>query len=519
LQRPEPIASALLPEHETPCFPIQRIVLEGDAAEKFQWALAAADPAHDPALGRCLGAEGIGLTLRRIQEAIVASGYVTTRVLAPSQDIQGGTLTFTLIPGRIRQIRFTPDSSERATQWNAVPVAPGDLLNLRDIEQALENFKRVPTADADIQIEPAPASAEQSAALAGQSDLVIRYSQSLPLRLSLSVDDSGAKATGKYLGSATFSYDNALTLNDLLYLSINHDLGGGLDGARGTRGYTAHYDIPWGYWLLGLTGSSNRYYQGVAGANGPIRYAGTSSNQEAALSRVLQRDARGKTTLSVKAWRKASNNFIDDTEVLVQRRVEGGWELGVSRSHSIGNATLDARAAYKRGTGAFGALTAPEDAFGEGTSRFKLINASANLNVPFQWGGQKIRYISEWRAQWNRTPLVPLDRFAIGGRYTVRGFDGELQLSAEHGWLWRNELAFGLGQSGQQAYIGLDHGEVGGPSSRDLVGTALTGAVLGLRGGLFNKVQYDLFIGKPVKKPRFLRAPSWTAGFSLIWSI
>lgn len=63
-----------------------------------------------------------------MQNAIVARGYVTTRELAAPQDLKQGTLALTLIPGRIRAIRFTEDSSPRATKWNAVPAAPGDIL-------------------------------------------------------------------------------------------------------------------------------------------------------------------------------------------------------------------------------------------------------------------------------------------------------------------------------------------------------------------------------------------------------
>jgi hemolysin activation/secretion protein len=511
LERPVAADETRLPEGESPCFRIDRIALVGEAAERFQWALTAANPSEDPAIGRCLGVAGISLTLKRVQNAIIERGYVTTRVLAAPQDIKEGELTLTLIPGRIHAIRFTDDSGARATLWNALPAAPGDLLNLRDIEQGLENFKRVPTAEADIQIAPA----EGPDVKPGESDLVIAWKQrEMPLRLSLAADDSGSKYTGKYQGSVTVSYDHALALNDLFYLSFSHDLGGGEAGSRGTRGYTAHYDIPWGYWQLGLTGGQNRYYQSVAGANSSIIYSGTSSNLEVALSRVLQRDARGKTTLNVKAWRKSSNNFIDDTEVLVQRRVEGGWELGIGRSQSIGSTTLAGKAAYKRGTGAFGSLTAPEDAFGEGTSHFELINAEINLNMPLQWGSSgNLQYISGLRGQWNRTPLVPLDRFAIGGRYTVRGFDGEQQLSADRGWLWRNELAWVDG-----FYAALDYGSVSGPSARNLVGTRLSGMALGWRGSL-STAQYDLFIGAPVSKPQYFRASRWVVGINLNWSI
>ena len=131
----------------------------------------------------------------------------------------------------------------------------GDILNLRDIEQALENFKRVPTAEADIQIEPAnvKTDASQNNAMLGFSDVVIRYQQRFPVRISVGLDDSGSNSTGKYQGSTTLSGDNLLSLNDLFYVNYNHDLGGGDPGKRGTKGYSAHYSIPWDYWLLSTT--------------------------------------------------------------------------------------------------------------------------------------------------------------------------------------------------------------------------------------------------------------------------
>jgi len=516
--QPEAIAAAnFLSVDESPCFPIEQILLEGNAAEKFQWALAAAnqteDGADDVAIGRCLGTQGINLVMRRVQNALVRRGYVTARVLAEPQDLALGTLKLTLIPGRIRSIRFAPGTNARATQWNAVPAAPGDLLNLRDIEQALENFKRVPTAEADIQVIPA----EGVDAQPGDSDLVIQWKQGLPFRFSVSADDAGAKATGKYQGGATISLDHVLTLNDQGYVSFNHDLEG--DGADqdGTRGFIAHYSVPFGYWLLGFTTSSNRYHQTVVGASQDYMYSGESRNSEIKLSRLVYRDAVRKTILSLGGWQRSSKNFIDDTEVKVQHRRMAGWDLGAAHREFIGTATLDLNAKYRRGTGAMDALPAPEEAFDEGTSRPKIVMADAQLNVPFVVAEQNLRYTGTWRAQWNQTPLVPQDRFAIGGRYTVRGFDGENLLSADRGWLVRNDLGLALWQTGQELYLGIDHGEVAGRSSETLIGTRLSGGVLGLRGG-YKGLAYDLFVGQPLGKPDGFNAVSTVVGFNLNWS-
>lgn len=502
-----------LPAKESPCFAINDIRLIGEASEQFQWALRAANPKDDPAIGRCLGGGGINLTMKRMQNAIIEAGYVTTRVLAEAQDLNSGVLVLTLVPGRIREIRFEEGTSSRANAWNAMPASPGDLLNLRDIEQALENFKRVPTAEADIKIAPARA----ADAKPGESDVVIAWSQRFPARVSLSVDNSGSKTTGKYQGNVSLSLDNLLSLNDLFYASVNHDLGGGESGHRGSDGSTLHYSLPFGYWQLGFTSSEYNYEQSVAGANQTYQYRGESRNNEVRLSRLLYRDAVRKTTAWGSLWTRSSENFIDDTEVGNQRRRMAGWQLGLDHREFIGASILDLGVAYRRGTGAHDALRAPEEDFDAGTSRSQIITADAQLQVPFQVGDQRLRYIGGWRAQWNRTPLVPQDRFSIGGRYSVRGFDGENILSADRGWTLRNEIGLSLGQTGQELYTGIDYGEVSGQSSEFLIGQRLAGAVVGVRGG-YKSLSYDWSVGTPLKKPDGFETDNVTSAFTVIWS-
>lgn len=510
-----PVAEGVdrLPAKESPCFAINDIRLIGEASEKFQWALRAANPKDDPAIGRCLGGGGINLTMKRMQNAIIEAGYVTTRVLAEAQDLNSGVLVLTLVPGRIREIRFEEGTSSRANAWNAMPANPGDLLNLRDIEQALENFKRVPTAEADIKIAPARA----ADAKPGESDVVIAWSQRFPARVSLSVDNSGSKSTGKYQGNVSLSLDNLLSLNDLFYASINHDLGGGESGHRGSDGSTLHYSLPFGYWQLGFTSSEYNYEQSVAGTNQTYQYRGESRNNELRLSRLLYRDAVRKTTAWGSLWTRSSENFIDDTEVGNQKRRMAGWQLGLDHREFIGASILDLGVAYRRGTGAHDALRAPEEDFDAGTSRSQIITADAQLQVPFQLGDQRLRYIGGWRAQWNRTPLVPQDRFSIGGRYSVRGFDGENILSADRGWTLRNEIGLSLGQTGQELYTGIDYGEVSGQSSEFLIGQRLAGAVVGVRGG-YKGLSYDWSVGTPLKKPDGFETANVTSAFTVIWS-
>jgi hemolysin activation/secretion protein len=513
-----PPSAGRLPLDEIPCVRIERFALGGLHAEEFQWLLSAAagDDGDDSPVGRCLGTRGFDIVLSRMQRALVARGWFTSRVLASPQDVADGVLNFTLVPGRIAAIRLADGASTHAGLWNAIPARPGDLLNLRDIEQGLENLKRAPTAEADIESKvPAGPGANP-----GDSDLVVKYTQTSRLRAALSLDDSGTQATGRYQAGATLSADNLLGLNDLFYVNASHSIDGRqiVGGAnRGTEGQVLHYSVPYGYWLLGATASNSRYHQRVAWYTEDFSYAGNSSNAEVKLSRGIYRDQRRKTTLSLRAFRQASRNFIEDIEIEPQRRVVGGWELSLNHREFIADATLEANLAYERGTGAFGSLRAPEEEFGEGTSRPRIVTADIALSLPFTLGGQKLRYGGLWRAQWNRTALTPLDQFGIGGRYTVRGFDGETSLLSDRGWLVRNDLGWTLGDSGAELYAGVDYGEVGGPSAELLLGRRLAGGVLGLRGA-FKGLNYDVFVGAPITKPEGFRTAAVTAGFNLIYS-
>jgi len=69
-----PAGAERFAEGESPCFPISRIVLSGDSAERFQFALRSVTQGDDPAIGRCLGTRGINLVLARVQNSLIAKG-------------------------------------------------------------------------------------------------------------------------------------------------------------------------------------------------------------------------------------------------------------------------------------------------------------------------------------------------------------------------------------------------------------------------------------------------------------
>ncbi|SAL74834.1 outer membrane hemolysin activator protein [Caballeronia arvi] len=471
--------------------------------------------------GQCVGKDGVNLLAKGLQQLILSRGMVTTRVLLPEQDLSKGTLAFALIPGLIHELRFA-DPDTTGSWKSAFPARSGDVLNVRDLEQGLEQMKRVASQDADMKIEPTNTP--------GESDVVISVKRAKPWSVVASVDNSGSRSTGKLQGNLSVGIDNLFGLNDVFSAGVNQDLYL-RDKQFGSHGFNGSYSIPWGYWTASLFGYTNTYYQSIAGANQTFVSSGNSQSAGFKLQRVLSRGQSDVLASYLQLSKRFGASFIDDTEIEVQHRNNTFLELGLTDRHYFGGAQFDGTLAYRQGIGAFGAQpgpvfepnpniapTEPTKPY-DPTYRFRMAVLDLNLSVPFAIGKQNFRYVGTMHGQYTNDTLFYVDDLTIGSRYTVRGFDGEQMLAAEKGFYWRNELQAPLGQTGQSLYAGIDYGRVYGPNTAFLAGTQLAGAVIGLRGGVPSKFagfSYDLFAGTPIYKPSGLTTARVTFGFQLM---
>lgn len=492
---------------ESQCFKIEQIELVG--REKLPWFIPLNKLARQGE-HRCLGAEGINNLMSALQNRLISYGYITTRVVAPEQDITSGKLKLLIVDGKVRRVYYSEDSDKYAQLYTVMPVSESQPLNLRDIEQGLENLQRLPTVNAQMQLVPGDKP--------GESDIVITRKQSKLWRLGFSVDDSGTKTTGRHQGGATLYLDNLLSLSDAFYVSGGHDLNG--KGKYGSRNYLFSYSIPFGYWLLSASLSGNKYHQTVAGQNSNYQYSGRSRNANIQISRVLHRNETQKTTLSYGVMLRQSHNYIDDTEIDIQQRKTTHWQLGIQHRHYINDITVDGGVTYQKGVRWFNAKKAPEEQGSEkddisALSEIFLINFSTQ--IPFSLGEQQFGYRFDYQGQYTRGKhLTSPEQFSIGGRWSVRGFDGELTLKADRGWFIRNELTWQV-PFNHQPYFGLDTGEVSGAKSEYLLGRHLTGTVVGLRGNNYG-FYYDLFAGMPIQKPKGFKTNPLALGFYLNWN-
>lgn len=503
-EKKEDSENTKLPE-ETPSFAIREFKVRGAFAdEKFSWIKAYLQQYKN----QKIGIQGMNLLVKKINEALVAKGYVTTRVYLKEQDISTGILLLDLQAGTIGDIRFE-DPHTWGSWESAFPVKTGDLLNIRDLEQGLEQMKRVPSQEVDIKILPAK--------LPGQSDIVLSVKRTKPWKMILSLDDSGLESTGKMQATTALEADNVLSLNDIANISFSEDLEQA--GERnGTQAYSLYYSIPAGKDTFTFSTSSYRYHQKVTTAINPFLSSGDMDSYDFGLTHLIRRDQIRKTNLEFHIIKKHRHSYINNEEITVQEQNTTAVQIGITHKQYIGQSTLDAALRYKQGTRWLGAEPGPTDGTAdEPTTQYGMVLLDVNWNIPLKMGSKTGQYNLTLRTQQTNDQLYGSEFFSIGGRYSVRGFDGEQTLSAENGFLMRNEFRLPLNKD-HQLYAAIDYGAVSGPSAKFLTGTELTGVAIGFRGTMKN-TQYDVFVGWPLKKPDGFKTAAQTYGFQLTMQI
>lgn len=488
---------------ETVCFVVREVRWDGGNPPSSIQNQARA------VLGKCVGNRTLRVLQEQLAVRLVDLGLMTTRVLVPDQSLAQGTLSLRYVPGRIAAVQ----DADTPGWWRmVVPASQGDILNQRDLDQTLENIRRL-KGQMDARIDVVPGVEP------GSSDVLMQPGSGKRWHAYIGGDNAGMRSMGRERMNAGLTLDSPLFLYDQLSVSWNSNAVWRNRDNR-TRAAAVNYSVPLGYWSVFAGVGRSRYQQTVAGFSEPIVYGGATGQIETGVSVVPYRGSQSKGTVVMKMLRKRVSGTLNDIDLDIQRRDVTGYELGYQHRHYVGRAVLDA------GGGVRGTIPRysrqPGYVYGdpEWNGRTTILAANAGVYLPFVVARQHMAYQFNWQIQHAKTPIVPSDYFTVGDRYTVRGFDGQMTLAAENGWALRNDLSLNLGNLGQQLYAGLDVGQVGGPSVQYLPGRTLAGVAAGLRGRVsvpYVDASYDVSMGWPLKKPQFFPTPSAVFSAALLF--
>jgi hemolysin activation/secretion protein len=498
---------------EQPCFVLKRINVFAPASRLPlpDWLLQSLNQqVFSVFTGQCAGVRGLSQIAAAADAELLRLGLATSRVVVPPQNMVSGELNLQLHLGRIAGVRMQ-DEGKDDTRWgtwaNAFPSWPlmnaGDVLNVHDLEQGVEQMNRLPSQHVVTRLEPGTEPDTSVVFIDRQSgDLLQR------LRGGITLDNSGSPSLGRTQLSSYLAFDNALGLNDILNLSFNSNAENP-DNNHQSQSVSASYSIPWGNHTFSSSYSSSKFAQWVAGTTVRFLSSGESESADLRWQYQLLRTSSARFSVSTALSSRRSNSYLDDVELLVQRRRTTQQEFGMNYRQLVGSASFDLGLNYKSGRGWYEAEDDYPAEMSNGlTLRPSITTLDFGVAVPFQISSQAVQYNFNFHGQSTPNTTLSNEQIAIGGRSSVRGFDGDTVLMAENGYYLRNEFSTSLPMPeglGLQAYWGLDFGRVWGPSDAVLLGHQLAGTVLGLR-GQWKKAQFDLSAAPPLHQPEGMNA-------------
>lgn len=507
-----------LPDPE-PTFRIDRIVFRGDAV----LAPSRLDEICAPFLHKALGRRRIDLLLRRLTEAFVADGLITTRAyLATPQNLSSGTLAITLVAGRISGFTLNGGAlrpagegkpgdgggllTDAGTAW-AFPASVGDVLTLPALEQGVDQINRLRRNQAQIQILPGQAP--------GESIVAIQNPFGSRLNYSVGLDNYGSTATGRWRTRASVDAGNVIGLQESLSLAYT--------GTRDSNALVVSAAVPYGYQTFSYTAALSEYQQIIGGT--ALLYGRTLS-QIFGWNTVLRRSASQRVSLDATLTKLSTERDVNDIPLspqaltILRVGISGLWRftrngqpgaltasLGVSQGLPWFDATRDFDGIQKQ----------------DAHAQFTKVDAGTTVQLPLaRIGPTQWTWRTTFTGQYSAVALFGNAQIFLGGTDSVRGFM-QGGIAGDSGFYLRNEAVWANAPVWQglrwEPYAFLDGGKahlVAEPGWPTLIGAGVgVRAQWQFRGQTFSG---ELMAGRALVQPASLGPKGSVVLITLNWA-
>ncbi|MGW9947891.1 hemolysin activation/secretion protein [Rhizobium leguminosarum] len=466
------------------CFDITRVVIDGAnllSAQEIGKVTA-------PYGNRCVGLAEINAVLRDVTHLYIDHGYVTSRAYVPQQDIaKTRILRLLVVEGTLSDIYLNGQKvAGSGSLATAFPGLIGRVVNIRDIEQGLDQMNRLQANDAKSAMLPGPKD--------GTSILNIENRPGRPWHVSLGNNNMGQESTGFSRSSASLGLDDLFDINDQWNFSYEHsgpDYPWRNDGKGYGNSYSGSVSVPYGYSTVSLNGSWYQYESAVEGNFSSLETSGNSGQAGLGIDRVVLRDKDSITTVRSSLTYKQTNNFLLGNLIEVGSRRYTVGEIGISHSRRMFGGIWVFDASYDKGLGLFDAVEPGDPGAGNADPRFSKFNATISVTQPFTLAGRQFELTSLLSGQYSPDNLLGAEQISLGSYSNVRG-TRESVLFGNNGMLSHNEIVWRTksNESGDavakvlgelRPYLGLDYGHVYSQKRFDMTGGDLASWTAGIR--------------------------------------
>lgn len=479
------------PDIGVQCRNISRIEITGD--EKMIPAKLLAKVRHDYT-GRCISVSDIESLLGLLTKDFIDRGFITTRVYLPVQDLRTGILKLTVVAGKIESYKLEGGRKHAVWLRAAMPGREGDVLNLRDLEQGIDQMNSLSSNNARLDLLPGD--------LPGQSIVAIQNDSSLPVHLFTSFDNLGSDATGRNALSATVTTDSLLGLNELIAITRRQSAFP-FSGEHRSDSTALLMQFPWGYNTLSVNYSQSNYINGLSLPGGvKLKTNGKSDNWYLGANHVLFRNQSSRVGLSAHLNTQLNQNWLGGELLTSSSRRLTYLDAGADMFSIFAGGIFNGNIAVVQGVPWFNGTHDPGDLPDEYPhAQSRKFTLDMGYNRTFYTGNTGLGFSTSFSGQLAADTLYGTQQILIGGPSSVRGFQN-MSLSGDSGYYVRNDFSVSRDLPGGingRLYAAFDWGDVtnraAGVPSGSLSGTA---AGLGL---LWKTVSINAFVSHAVTVP------------------
>lgn len=494
-----------LPEVEAPtpsqdkgaCFDIKGIKFTGNTVFTSEKLLALIE--FQPS---CVGLNDINNYLRIITNAYVSDGYVTSRAFLVPQDLTSGELTIVIMEGKVEALLFNGQPSNFLS--NALPDVVGNILNLRDIEQGLDQINRLSRYNAKIALPPGK---EQ-----GFSIVDIQSSVGGISTFSFGFNNSGQDSTGEEQLSTSVSVENVADILDKWTLSASKSAEFSSD--EDAQNVALGVDVPMGYWNISYRTSYSDYKRTIQNNAFQFESTGRTNSHDANVKKLFYRDGDSKANVKLGVHHRIEKNYILGNLLKTGSRSLSSLSLSLDYSRRLAGGFFSIAPRWVTGTDWFGGEEDTQKTSVMPKAQFAKSTLTASYSYPIT---QDTRLNTTLFGQWSDDTLFGNERLSIGGLYSVRGFK-DVSISGDQGYYWRNDINHQLGQYPYIGYLSVQWALDTGSIVKDRKDALENGSLLGTSLGINtrnSKFSSQLSIGVPLEAPSRLKADDYVIYYQL----
>jgi hemolysin activation/secretion protein len=359
--------------------------------------------------GTSIDQNEIAHLIKTLTTLYLNKGYITSRAYIQPQNLASGTLTISILEGKVSQI-ITDTPNDTARLAMAFPKIKGKVLNIHTIDQGLDQLNRNQSRHYTMTLAP-------DETLLGASIINLTHSSASPYQVQLSYDN--IKKTQFYPRQIVAAKEDILTISDTWQVAFSQE-----SGQFDSQNQSVNVSLSFPYRWLTLSTSHTQfdYSQLINGQSRNFLSSGSTKTSTLGIDWTLYRNKSSKLSLTTDLTIRDTTSYIEDTKSDAGSRTLSTLALGIQAEsrNRFGLWTLSTTAF--RGLSSFGATQDTITESGYPRAQFQRYKATLSGYTPLSLYKVPLTYRLTCDYQYSPHTLFGSEQIAIGDEYSVRGY-------------------------------------------------------------------------------------------------